>query len=56
MGCMVGMGIGLGLAPVLTDQIGVEKTARFFAPVRTVHGGPAAAVVEQLDRVADIMG
>ncbi|MFT5684314.1 MAG: DNA-binding transcriptional LysR family regulator [Myxococcota bacterium] len=71
LGCMLGMGIGLGLMPprgigvhplienlqpVLTETIGIERTARFFAPVRTAHGGPAAAVVEQLDRIADIMG
>lgn len=71
LGCMLGIGIGIGLMPlrgigihpmieqlqpVMPETIGIEKTARFFTPVRTAHGGPAAAVVEQLDRLADIMG
>jgi molybdate transport repressor ModE-like protein len=68
LGGMVSAGMGLALLPapnisldplldplvrVLLADIGQEQVVRFFVPIHTSHGGPAAALVKLLNQFAD---
>ena len=70
LGCAAAAGIGLALVPqegaglhssfeqlqpVLPEVIGGQRGLRFYAPIATRHRGPASAIVEHLEGVADML-
>jgi len=69
LGCAAAAGVGLALVPkegaglhpsfdglvsVLADVLGGERGVRFFTPISTRHRGPVSAIVEHLERFADV--